>query len=271
MRTVFSLAWHEHERPFEDAFLADEERGMFLVADGVTRTPGPQGYPNPSPAREAADALLHAVHATLRDLPFAPESFVEACRIGNQRIRELNEQLGFWNHTDYLERDLAGAVFAGAWLRDDELLWAVLADCGVAALLPTGTMAWETADQLVPVRQHFPKPSTREERFETSPRAIEVRRDFRNKPSRGLDRTYGVFTGEDEALQYLETGSRTLSLGETMLVFTDGIRPFFSDAEFRSLLCNGTAEEIQQFIPNSPQNQPMTDKTLIVLRPKKTS
>ena len=55
---------------------------------------------------------------------------------------------------------------------------------------------------------------------------------MRNKPdTRHL--TYGVLTGEPEALHYLETGSVRLLPGDTAILFSDGILPFVFESSFR--------------------------------------
>lgn len=156
MLTFLSFQWASTDRPQEDTLLSDEKNGISLVADGVTRTPGVAGYPNPSPAKLAADRLLYTTHDALLSLPKTPKSFHQAWRAGNEGVRQLNQKIGLWDHCDYREHDLAGAVCAGAWLHNHELLWAFLTDCGVATLSPTGAMLWETPDRLASVQQYFP-------------------------------------------------------------------------------------------------------------------
>lgn len=259
MRTVLSFQWGSTDRPQEDALLADEPNGIFLVADGVTRTPNAAGYPDPSPAPLAAERLLQATHKALRSAPRTPEGLREACRAGNDAVRRLNEELGLWNRCDYWENDLAGAVFAGLVLAEKQFIWGVLADCGVAQLSPNGELLWITEDRVASVQPYFPKLPEKE-------RFIAVRQHFRNKPASGLDRTYGVFTGEEEALSYLDVGTRPFAAGDTLLVFTDGARHLVEDPEFRPLLRDGTAHDIDHFVAQPEHCGHNHDRTLIVIR-----
>ena len=48
--------------------------------------------------------------------------------------------------------------------------------------------------------------------------------------------TYGALTGEAEALEYLIRGRIRLSIGDTVLFFSDGIYPFIFDIRFRNYL-----------------------------------
>lgn len=260
MRTVLSFQWGAPEHPQEDALLRDDAHNIFLVADGVTRTPATAEYPNPSPAKLASERLLPATHRALLVLPRVPEGFREACQAGNAAVRELNQELGLWNHSDYWGDDLAGAVFSGLLLNNTSFVWGFMTDCGVAHLSSRGEMLWTTEDRLTPVRQYFPKMSTTKERF------VRVRQDFRNKPEAGLDRTFGTFTGEEAALAYLEVGERPFSAGETLLVFTDGMIPLIKNSEFCSLLCKGTAADIEQFVSSPEHCKHPDDKTILVVR-----
>ena len=67
-------------------------------------------------------------------------------------------------------------------------------------------------------------------------------RETLRNPSRRWEMTYGALTGEEQALEYLETGSIELACGDVVLLFSDGVTPFISDprssflAQIRDLL-----------------------------------
>ncbi|TSC63486.1 MAG: Uncharacterized protein G01um1014106_487 [Parcubacteria group bacterium Gr01-1014_106] len=260
MRTVLSFQWGAPEHPQEDAFARDDEHRIFLVADGVTRTPSDTPYPNPSPAKSASDRLLEVTHRALLLLPRTSTAFREACRTGNTAVRQLNQELGFWGHTNYFENDLAGAVFSGVVLKETDFVWGFMTDCGVAHLSADGTILWMTEDRLTPVRKYFPATSNMRERY------IRVRQEFRNRPENGMDRTFGAFTGEDTALPYLEVGQRSFTPGDVLLVFSDGMIHFVKSAEFRALLCAGSHDEIERFVSLPEHCDHKDDKTIIVIR-----
>lgn len=259
MRTVLLFQWGTADRPQEDSFLRDDEHGIFLVADGVTRTAPDTGYPNPSPAKLASDCLLQTTHRSLLSFPRDLESLGSACRAGNDTVRQLNHELGLWDNHDYWERDLAGAVFSGLLVGDTSFVWGFMTDCGVAHLTPEGEILWATEDRLTPVRKYFPSlPQAKE-------RQIAIRRDFRNSPAGDLQRTYGVFTGEEGALRYLEVGRRSYTEGDVLLVFTDGITHLVKDSAFRSLLCKGSSADIEHFVSLPEHCQHPDDKTILVV------
>lgn len=260
MRLVLPFQWGAAGKPQEDVLNFDEKLGIFLVADGITRTPGSSGYPDPSPAKLAADRFLETAMDVLRRGPSTEEGMREACRAGNQSVRDLNVELGLWDHCDYWENDFAGAVFAGLLLKDTNFVWGFMTDCGIVHLSSDGKILWMTEDRLAPVRQYFPPPP------QTKERQISIRRDLRNRPSSGMDRTYGAFTGEEEALSYLEVGTRSFNAGDTLLVFTDGALPLVKNGEFRLLLCAGTTADIERFALDSAHRQHDGEKTLVAVR-----
>ncbi len=249
--------------PQEDSLLADENRSIFLVADGVTRTAGPSGYPNPSPAKIAADRLLTTTHRALQKSPHTEENLRTACRLGNEEVRRLNKELGLWDNCDWLEKDLAGTVFAGLLLNNNHFIWGFLTDCGVARLSPQGEILWITPDRLAPVRQYFPPPP------QTKKRQVAIRRDFRNRPDAGLDRTYGVFTGEDGAMPYLGTGTQSYNSGDILLVYSDGARHLIDQTDFRTLLLRGSVSDLTSYISQPAHCSHQDDKTVIIVRTEK--
>lgn len=223
-------------KPKEDAWRLTPD-GVTMVADGVTRTPVDGVYPSPSPARMAADAFLQGAHEVLmeklmKNLLISDLSI--AVRNGNARVQSLNGELGFWDATDYAERDLAGCVAAILVPRTGYFVYAFLTDCGVARLSPNGKILWMTPDPLADVRPHFPPPGD----FPTArDRTVHIRQCFRNVHG-SRKGTYGVFTGEKEAIPYVEISTQIWMPEDRLLCFSDGIRPFLEQPEFLRLLAD---------------------------------
>lgn len=260
MFNVVKIQLEPATHPQEDSLLADENKGIFLVADGVTRTAGGAGYPRPSPAKIAADRLLATVHRELAKTAYTEDNFRAACRVGNEEVRRVNQELGLWENCDWLEKDLAGAVFAGLLVRNTDFVWGFLTDCGVARLSPQGEILWITPDRLKPVRRYFPPPP------KTKERQITIRRDFRNQPAAGLERTYGVFTGEDNAMPYLEIGTQSYNPSDVLLVYSDGVRHLIDQPDFRALLLHSNAAALEKYIRQPAHCPHPDDKTIIVIR-----
>ena len=77
-----------YPKPNEDFLLVDQEHGIYIVADGVSRYPRNENYPNPSPARQVAQLLSKIVHQELlqnRHLE-PPKALEKAISIANQTI-----------------------------------------------------------------------------------------------------------------------------------------------------------------------------------------
>jgi len=102
----------------EDGFAFDRKKRIFLVSDGIS----PDKRLKPSQAKIAADVFLKTALNALCRLPKSEKSFFPACRKGNQKIKELNQKLGFWDNCDYLNKDFAGAVFSGIIIRKKDFL-----------------------------------------------------------------------------------------------------------------------------------------------------
>lgn len=238
---AYIFANDRHKAPREDALAWDDDAHVFIAADGVTRDweairQGEVPYPDPSPATSAADAVARlALQAALCGDPL-DRTLSEA----NDGVARVNDALGINGRCDYLKRDYAGAVAAAARIAGDTLEIAWIGDCGVA-VIRSGTLLYLTRDHLDGLTAYLkenPAP------FDDA-RRVYVRRDLRNKPKfypEGRAVTYGVLTGEAEAIPYIETASIPLESGDVVATHTDGFRPYFALPEFLRLL-SGASDE----------------------------
>lgn len=265
---IFCLKGSDPGKPEnEDAascFLASPKGTTIMVAaDGVTRGPhNNEPYPSPSPAALAAQAAVRAMAKFLADHHESNELAIAGAFIaGNQAVGHLNAELGLFQSCDYLAKDLAGTVAACAVAEGDLAYYGFIGDCGVAKLTSRGAVNWQTADEVTPVRKHFPdaKKVGLEERYRV------VRRDFRNKPG-APHPTYGVMTGEREALTYVRSGQTSLDKGERLLVYTDGVTPYLNDGRFCQMLLDRPPIELEEYVADNPLNN--DDKTLLMYLPR---
>jgi len=247
--------WNPTQHPTEDAFRFSDERGVYVVADGVTRTTQTTGgYPPESPATAAAERVVTVLYELLQSTPYTPENFQSACRRANEMVKYVNERLGLWDKPDYYERDLAGAVFSGVFIAPNYYLAGYLGDCRVAHFSGEGKRKWISPDLIAPVRAYFPSlPETKERR-------IIIRRDFRNKPVQGMDKTYGVLTGEDTALAYVQTVIKPYEAGDVLVVCSDGAARLIENEG--PTLCRGTEHDIRKAISAARSND---EGTLLVI------
>lgn len=251
--------------PREDWHTHTPDGRVVIVADGVTRHGYDGPYPDPSPARKAAEAFTEGALAVLcekepsamtsTDLPRAAER-------GNVTVRQLNESLDFWGTTDYWGRDLAGAVAAFFVVQREKLLYGFLTDCGVAVIAPSSELLFITEDVLARVRPHLP---TIESEGDEQKRFVRVRRDHRNILPIS-EATYGVFTGENAALEYVQYGELPLSSGVVVCAFSDGLRPFVDDPGFRLAVVSGSRGAIARYVKQRSYAGNHTDeKTLVAV------
>lgn len=266
MQKILSFQWPcqvDWKTTSEDVFFVDKIRRIFVVADGVTRRGFTGPYPDPSPARLAAAAVVEALGKTPPDQFTQVQQVHEAFKQANRSVRSVNEHLGLWAVHDWWGHDLAGAVAAYLAIQEKQFFYGFIADCGIAQIASSGNVLWHTPDLLAPAQKHFPATDTLgiKERF------MRVRRDFRNKPQANLP-TYGVLTGEEAALAYIKTGIRPYRKGDVLAVYSDGAVPFVvKDQPFQHLLCRGLESEIAAYVAQrSSPEQHSDEKTLIVVR-----
>ncbi len=213
----------------EDAVLVDKCKNTYAVADGVTRDRTRNGtYPSPSPAEEAAQVVVDSIHRAIEMGLSVPQ----ALTLANRDVRRLNERLGFWSSTDFLSRDLAGAVAAAAMVRGSTVDYALVGDCGLAIVDEKGCLVSETRDRVAEARSSFPADG------EVEDRKVAIRSRYRNRPTADHP-TYGVLTGEDAAVEYMVCGQWRLGESDTLVLFTDGFRPLLYDAPSLRILTQG--------------------------------
>lgn len=246
---TFIFANERHRAPREDALAWDENARIFIAADGVTRDwdaihTGAAQYPDPSPATAAADTVAQGtLQRALKNGPNAG-----ALLQTTPDVFALNEKLGIQGYCDFLERDYAGAVAASAEVDGNLLRMTWIGDCGVA-VIRDGQLVYLTRDKLDNVTAFLaanPAPFDDERR-------VYIRRDLRNRPYYLVDGkpvTYGVITGEPEAILYFESEVFDLHPGDVVATHTDGFRPYFDREDFLSLLAGDPArweEDLPQY------------------------
>jgi hypothetical protein len=180
----------------EDFFF--KQGNFFVVTDGVSRSF--QGkYPKPSPARVVAETVATVLGLHL----IAGLDILTAFQTANKSAYSLNKVFGFLN-TDYLFSDLAGCVASAITVHDNTFKYGFIGDCGVAKLDQHANLIWHTPDEVAPVVRTF---KTLIYETVVNERLVRIRRDFRNKPQAD-HLTYGVITGEKEAMSYVRTGEK---------------------------------------------------------------
>lgn len=249
--------------PREDAMAFDVGRRAFVAADGVTRDwdgdpDNAHPYPDPSPATDAADAAAAAALQTLLSRGPGEATAHAALEAANAAVGAVNARLGLSERCDWLEFDLAGAVAAVSVVEGDTLFVGWIGDCGVA-VIRDARLAYLTRDQLDHVQAHLaanPAPYN-------DARRVMIRSTLRNRPSHtagGAPITYGVLTGEPDALAYIETAAVPLRNGDVVATHTDGFRPYFARPDFLAELQNAALWEAR--LPTTLQQLADSDHDL---------
>ena len=245
-----------HRTPPEDSLFQDVvDKKIFVVADGITRDPSgindfkpyysnPEmlelwldAYPNPSPARAAADCFINSFNNHLQSLLDNPwpiditqESLKNAFIFGNKKIQELNHTLV--PHIDYLYNDYAGCVAAGGVIEENILIWGAITDCGLIVYSSNGKIKFQSEDWMLPFVNFL---ETQNNSWHLPEGREFVRRDCRNNPELIVDGkcvSYGALTGEESACSFVHTGEVKLQDGDLIIFYTDGLTPALARPEF---------------------------------------
>lgn len=244
------------DKPNEDAYTYDAERGIFCLADGITRSRDAAGsYPQPSSATIAAGILANEA---LR--------FLQACHLAGQpsatiaqRLRDAfaaaNIAIARYTATqpqpNFIDHDYPGTVGTLLVVQDSQAIWAHLGDTVLLQLCTDGTNRILTRDQVQVVDRWLFAEGVR---WPPDERLVRVRRDIRNNPA--AQAGFGALTGEAAALAFVETGTTKIAPGDELALLTDGFDSVWIESgknlreqnmvpeRLAALLRNGALEEL---------------------------
>lgn len=259
--------------PIEDAFYAEDN--LAVVADGITRDPIGIAdfkeasfqkfldcYPRPSGAELAAKEICNTFKNDRM------ESLVETMKKANENVRILNEK--YVPFCDYLENDYYGAVCSCVFISNNILNWSYVCDCGILVYDKEGNIKFQTEDDKLLVDPYIDSsgmlwnlPSGR----------MTVRKKYRNCPGFYIDgnlASYGSFTGELQANEFIKSGSISLEKGDIIIVYSDGFTEYFKQNDFYRCLMNIKEnkllfDEYVEKIALSDYEKYGKEKTIVVL------
>lgn len=210
------------DKPNEDAFAVhlDAEGAVLVVADGVTRSRDAAGrYPDPSGAALAARLAARELAAALAAGDGTPDLAAAFAR-ANRAIDRANRAHGVWARLDYGAHDLWGVVATAVAVRAGIAHWGHLGDTALLHLPAAGGLISRARDQVAAASAWLDAlPAA--ELAAAGGRDPYARRHLRNHP--GLAHSYGVLTGEEAALAYVETGSFALAPDDRLGLLSDGL------------------------------------------------
>lgn len=227
--------------PVEDSYAFDRNLNISAVADGVSRD-----LANGRVVRKNIFGAIDAIMNYQRPSPakavseFAVKHFVEKVRkygqgeiTFNNIMKEISEGISDWNSNnmgsiDYLANDYAGCTFAGGALHKDTLTWVQICDAGVAILDKDGNLKFRTENDGPAKHDEYiwGHEKMKGLTWDMPEARRHVRGYFRNNVElrdRDKPSTFGVLTGEDDALYFVRTGQRTVEPEDSILFYTDGM------------------------------------------------
>lgn len=211
---------------------------LFVVADGITRDPIgisnfndasleelAEAYPNPSPARIAAERFVEKFLEYMGPNINSLEEFKSRFKYSNNSIKELNEKEN--PNPDYLENDYWACVAAACCIKDDKLFWGVIGDCRIKVFDSNGKLKFDTPNSVDDFEKFFYGPENDRSNFDwsVSESRVLIRKEFRNNPNKkfkGKVVGYGAATGEKNAEKFMYFGELVLSPNDFIVIYSDG-------------------------------------------------
>jgi serine/threonine protein phosphatase PrpC len=189
------------DKPNEDYFIADDSKGIYIVADGITSTPKRgEKYPNPSGGQLSAQIFCEEVYKhLLSQSKITVESAKRALRLANQEIFALNQKYNRYAEANFVDIDYFATVGSVVLVIGDKVLILHVGDTMVL-LKRNSSLKLLTEVQTRSVSEY--KREMRDSGTACSRElTIEIRKNFRNNISatgiNGERVGYGAFTGED--------------------------------------------------------------------------
>lgn len=252
-RIDFASAPHERalEKPNEDKLLIDEENGIFIVLDGVTRVHTEyEKAPYESAALTVGEIFLEEVYGYIKsniDRPDVKEMLESAVRIANGKIKGYRAQKslsewGFYPST-------LGIISV---LRGNTLHYVAVGDCMATLIRGNSKILFGRQFSLEAVDLNN---VTKQERYST----------YCNHPENHL--SYTVFNGDEVVMDGLEYSFIDLHPGDVLLLASDGIASYIK-YEKASDIIKQSADEIisrSKIYDLPPYAEYADDKSLIKL------
>jgi serine/threonine protein phosphatase PrpC len=243
----------DYYKPNEDYLIVDNRNRIYIICDGVTRNSIDGRYPDPSPSYLAARAFAESVHRNMllnlySSNPF--QNLTDAIIYGNYRIAQLNSE-----RIKARQKILPGTVGVVAQIIKDEMYCIYLGDCSV----------WRFRNNKVELITNSQTQKIKQQSNRLAP--FTVREDLYNNPKNPFG--YGVFTGEEESLYFLEKVITDIKKGDVLMLTTDGMDLIFQpdnlirlrDHDPTSLI--DYAEKLELELDRSGTSD---DKSIITLR-----
>lgn len=226
-------------KPNEDYYLSDDEKGIYILVDGVSRDKVNGIYPNPSPSFLVSKIFVESVYNFL-STNFNEnilDVLYEAIKVGNDEIKNYNDKVKWEN--DFLP----GTVGIIVIIRNSKLFYAYIGDC--YGLVLNGDKHIFSKCQTENIAKHKKEFS-----------AFEIRNIICNNENHPY--SYGVLNGDIRAMKFVNCGELDICESNKILLCSDGFSDIiksFSGEELYKM-------EIEQMVTSSNESD---DKTMILI------
>ena len=153
----------------------------------------------------------------------------EAVVQSNHQLKKLQNKLGLSSKVDYLYNDLAGCVASGALILGNKLLWFAQTDCRLGIIRDEQIffLSNNYMQNFIDACQNDVK--IKDNIWIENESRVVVRRDYRNKVSNPS--SYGAFTGESEAIDFVHFGIVDLEQDDIIFCASDGLEVYLDNLD----------------------------------------
>ncbi len=232
------------DKPNEDVFLCDDENGIYIVLDGVSRDKKDGVYPNPSPSAMLSKIVLQSIYTNIKNNTQHDELTIYNALIkANAIAASFNKE-----NEACMDEFLAGTVGVIGVIHDKKLYYAYIGDCIGCIINGKHTQTF-TEMQTAQVAKHKGEFTVKE-----------IRNEICN--NKGHPCGYGVINGQECAKEFIVTGELSVSTGITILLASDGCELIFKNASLKELKAMSAEELISKYTNVNGAD----DRTLIIIR-----
>lgn len=214
-------------KPNEDFLLTDEENGIFILLDGITRVHAEydeiRGYSAAAEVNKIFSAAVYDhIKANLAKRNIC-KVITDAMILGNQNIARFREQKSLKQWQFY-----PGTLGIVCVLRGRKLHYAYVGDCMGMLLRGSSKIFFGEQQTVKAADLHNP---TKTERYDL----------YCNHPENEL--SYAIFNGDDAAAAGIESGWLDLYENDRVFLVSDGVAPYIR-FEKASAMIDLTAQQI---------------------------
>ena len=230
-------------KPNEDFYLCDDDRGIYLLFDGVSRDKINGIYPNPSPSFDVSKLFVKSVYKFLLENINENANILDllhnAIKKGNDEINEYNSK------KEWIDNFLPGTVGIIAVIRDCKLFFAYIGDCYGLVISNKGDKTIFTQCQTEKIANHKKEFS-----------AYEIRNEICNNESHPY--SYGVLNGDFRAMNFIKYDTIDILSNDKIIICSDGFSDIIKNVSGKKLY----QMTIDQMTTRANESD---DKTMVII------